>query len=69
MSLTWSKPNGTWGINGVDDLGTLPPSVYGAVMKLHCIEKLVGQINDPLTESCQQEDLRHELDCLLGLET
>lgn len=50
-------------------MGTLPPSVYGAVMKLHCIEKLVGQINHPLTESCQQEDLRHELDCLLGLET
>lgn len=34
---TWSKPDGSWGIEGVD-LSTLPPRVYGALMKLKHIE-------------------------------
>ena len=31
--LTYNKPNGEWGIEGVD-LSALPPKVYGAVAKL-----------------------------------
>ena len=35
--LTYNKPNGEWGIEGVD-LSALPPKVYGAVAKLKDIE-------------------------------
>ena len=31
--LTYRKPSGEWGIEGVD-LSTLPPPVYGALAKL-----------------------------------
>ena len=35
--LTWLKPSGEWGIEGVD-LATLPPKVYGALAKLMRLE-------------------------------
>ena len=35
--LTWLKPSGEWGIEGVD-LTTLPPEVYGALTKLMRLE-------------------------------
>lgn len=35
--LTYQKPSGEWGIEGVD-LTALPPKVYGALMKLRDIE-------------------------------
>lgn len=35
--LTYRKPNGEWGIEGVD-MATLPPKVYGALCKLKDIE-------------------------------
>ena len=31
--LTWTKPNGEWGLGDVD-LSKLPPAVYGALCKL-----------------------------------
>lgn len=36
-NLTYLKPNGEWGIEGVD-LSTLPPKVYGALCRLRDIE-------------------------------
>lgn len=36
-NLTYCKPNGEWGIEGVD-LSTLPPKVYGALCKLRDLE-------------------------------
>lgn len=36
-ALTFYRPNGEWGIEGVD-LTTLPPKVYGALCKLHDLE-------------------------------
>lgn len=36
-NLTYLKPNGEWGIEGVD-LSTLPPKVYGALCKLMKLE-------------------------------
>lgn len=36
-NLTYLKPNGEWGIEGVD-LSALPPKVYGALCKLRDIE-------------------------------
>ena len=36
-SLTYQKPNGEWGIEGVD-LSTLPPAVYSALRKLCDLE-------------------------------
>ena len=35
--MTYRKPSGEWGIEGVD-LSTLPPRVYGALTKLHRLE-------------------------------
>lgn len=35
--LTFYKPTGEWGIEGVD-LATLPPKVYSALCKLHDLE-------------------------------
>lgn len=35
--LTYRKPNGEWGIEGVD-ITILPPKVYGALCKLKDIE-------------------------------
>lgn len=35
--LTIKKPDGSWGIDGVD-LSTLSPKVYAALMKLHDLE-------------------------------
>lgn len=35
--ITFTKPNGDWGIEGVD-LAQLPPKLYSAVMKLKWYE-------------------------------
>lgn len=40
---TWSDGRGNWGIRGVD-LATLPPNAYGALYKLHNIERLADEI-------------------------
>lgn len=37
-NLTWWTPDGSWGIHGVD-LAALPPKVYGALYKLHDMER------------------------------
>lgn len=36
-TITYRKPNGEWGIEGVD-LSTLPPPVYRALHKLMALE-------------------------------
>lgn len=36
-AITYLKPNGEWGVSGVD-LSTLPPKVYGALCKLKDLE-------------------------------
>ena len=36
-TLTYYKPNGEWGVEGID-LAALPPKVYGALCKLHDLE-------------------------------
>ena len=38
--ITWKRPNGSWGINGVD-LARLPPNAYGALWKLMRLEDLM----------------------------
>lgn len=35
--LTWNKPDGSWGVNGVE-LSTLTPAAYGAMYKLMRME-------------------------------
>jgi hypothetical protein len=52
--LTWSKENGEWGVVGVE-LRDLPPSVYGALMKLKRMEDLIEQINAPTTKEWEAE--------------
>ena len=46
-SLTYCKPNGEWGIEGVD-LSTLPPKVYGALCKLKDLEHWEAEEVGPL---------------------
>lgn len=38
--ITWKRPDGSWGINGVD-LAKLPPNAYGALWKLMRLEDLM----------------------------
>ena len=47
-NLTWLKPSGEWGIEGVD-LAALPPAVYGALAKLMRLEHPFRGHNPPLT--------------------
>lgn len=58
-SLTWSK-DGCWGIDGVD-LSTLPPRVYGALCKLHAMEKLLEEIHNPDSPDYVAELAKEEL--------
>lgn len=43
--LTWSKPNGEWGLGDVD-LSKLPPAVYGALYKLKRYEDELAQLRN-----------------------
>ena len=52
--LTWSKPNGEWGVYGMELTG-LPAPVYGALCKLKRMEDLIEHINDPATRDWEAE--------------
>ena len=53
--LTYLKPSGEWGIEGVD-LSTLPPPVYGALAKLMRLEHpLCGTRADMLRLASEEE--------------
>lgn len=52
--LTWSKPNGEWGVYGIDLKG-LPGPVYGALLKLKRMEDLIEHINAPTTRDWEAE--------------
>lgn len=47
-NLTWLRPSGEWGIEGVD-LTALPPAAYGALAKLMRLEHPLREPNPPLT--------------------
>lgn len=49
--MTYRKPNGEWGIEGVD-LTALPPKVYGALCKLHDLEHKEDAALQNLAELC-----------------
>jgi len=44
--ITWSNPDGSWGIKGVD-LSELPPRAYAALCKLKKVEDLIATIQNP----------------------
>ena len=52
--LTWSKPNGEWGVYGMDLKG-LPGPVYGALLKLKRMEDLIEHINALATRDWEAE--------------
>lgn len=53
--LTYHKPSGEWGIEGVD-LSTLPPPVYGALAKLMRLEHPIsGNRADTLRLASEEE--------------
>ena len=58
--LTWTEPNGSWGIKG-GELGTLPPNAYGALYKLKQMEDLIDRIHDPDVSDWEASDAVHEL--------
>ncbi len=62
---TWSDGKGNWGIKGVD-LAVLPPNAYGALCKLHDMERLADAIHKEEDPVCAS-DLLAELLGLLGL--
>ena len=63
--VTWSKPNGEWGVEDVD-LTRLPPRAYGGLHKLKSMEDMIERINDPETPDWLAADLTAEL---LGRDT
>lgn len=62
---TWSDGKGNWGVRGVD-LAKLPPNAYGALYKLHDIERLAEEIRREERPEIAG-DLMGELLLLLGL--
>ena len=58
--ITWSKPSGDWGVQGVE-LGALPPKLYAALAKLKSMEDAIERLNDPTIPAWEAEDLMEEL--------
>lgn len=58
--ITWSLPNGDWGVEGVE-LTKLPPNAYGALCKLKRMEDMIEQINRPGIPGWLKEDITEEL--------
>lgn len=60
---TWDDGRGNWGIKGVE-LAQLPPNAYGALYKLHDIERMAEAVHaqrDPEHASYLLMDLLEEL--------
>lgn len=62
---TWSDGKGNWGVQGVE-LAKFPPNAYGALYKLHNIERLAEEIRREGRPEIAG-DLMGELLLLLGL--
>ena len=58
--LTWKKPDGSWGIEGVD-LAVLPPKVYVALCKLMELEHPTFQSNGDIIRSMSDEAMANFL--------
>lgn len=58
--MTWKKPNGEWGVTGVD-LSTLPPALYGMAHKLLDFEELCESPDALETHMYQISDLKADL--------
>lgn len=60
---TWSRPDGSWGLIGVEDLTTpiCNPRVYTALARLRDTENLIDILNNPQTTSLQREAAIREL--------
>ena len=53
--LTYRKPSGEWGIEGVD-LSTLPPQAYGALAKLLRLERPASEETAPHEDCAVWQD-------------
>lgn len=53
--LTYRKPGGEWGMEGVD-LSALPPQVYGALAKLARLEHPDGEVPAPRKDSARWKE-------------
>jgi len=60
--LTWKKPNGEWGIEGVD-LTALPPAAYAAIAKLKDIEHPSCLTNGDRIRTMADEELAGVIMC------
>ena len=54
--LTYRKPGGEWGIEGVD-LSTLPPPVYGALAKLMRLEHPISNNRADALRLASEEEM------------
>ena len=54
--LTYRKPSGEWGIEGVD-LSTLPPPVYGALAKLMRLEHPISNNRADALRLASEEEM------------
>lgn len=60
--LTWKKPNGEWGIEGVD-LTALQPAAYAAIAKLKDIEHPSCPTNGDMVRRMTDEELAAVIMC------
>lgn len=60
--LTWKKPNGEWGVEGVD-LTALPPAAYAAIAKLKDIEHPSCPTNGDMVRRMTDEELAGVIMC------
>lgn len=58
--LTYHKPSGEWGIEGVD-LSTLPPPVYGALAKLMRLEHPISNNRADALRLASEEEMAEML--------
>ena len=62
--ITWSRPNGEWGLRGNVDLAKLPAPVYAALCKLKDLEDLGDEIAETRAEEIKCDLLRELLEKL-----
>lgn len=58
--LTYYKPSGEWGIEGVD-LSTIPPQVYGALAKLMRLEHPISGNRADILRLASEEEMAEML--------
>lgn len=62
--ITWSRPNGEWGVRGSVDMTKLSATIYTALYKLKDLEDLGDEIAETWSEEVKCDLLRNLLEKL-----